>query len=68
MRHRARSYQEEQAELLDELDRRACALAAEEFVSLGNEAGVDVVTEVLKRNKSVSQVFEMIRQKKGVEL
>ncbi len=65
MKHKAKSYQEEQAEVLAELDRRACVLAVEEFISIGNAVGIDVVAEILDCNKSAAQVFEIIREQQG---
>lgn len=63
---KGKSFEQEQAEVLGELDRRAHALAVEEFVSAGNAVGIDVVAEILDRNESTAQVFEIIRQKQGV--
>jgi len=63
MAARAKSYSEEQLDLMEEIDRRERTLIVQEFVQVGEAVGIDVVAEIIDGGKSVEEVFGAMIQR-----
>lgn len=60
------SFEEFRRRVFDELDileRADRQRIVQDFVEAGKRVGIDVVTELLDRGKSASEVFDAIREK-----
>jgi len=55
-------FQKRVFEELDELEQLDRQQAAESFVEYGRQHGIDVITEVVDKGRSVSEVFADIKQ------
>ena len=63
MQRRPMSYEEELGELQDEMDQLARESVVRDFLTLGESAGIDIISEILDKGKSSDQVFDAIRAK-----